>query len=375
MSVNPSSARSKLVLPWLYLCLLMVFSMVFVGGVTRLTESGLSIVEWKLISGILPPLSEAAWEAELEAYRSSPEYQIKNKGMTVPQFKQIFWLEWGHRLLGRATGLVFLIPFAYFALRRQIDRPLFWRCLIAGALVGMQGTVGWFMVQSGLVDDPRVSPVKLSMHLSLAFIVFCYVCWTVWLLRHPAPSSRMAQPEGSDQMFQQPQAAIDMTKNSKKRIAIRLITLVVFIQIILGAWVAGMDAGMVYNTWPLMDGDIAPPNLMTLEPWHRNFIENIPQVQFQHRTMAYMVAGIIVLYVGLSWKRTPKGQRRWLVALSAVIKVQFSLGVLTLLYRVPIGLASAHQMVALILLVLCLYQCFLTRNSASDVFSPTSKGN
>lgn len=371
MHVTPHSARSKLVLPWLYVCLFMVFMMVFVGGVTRLTESGLSIVEWKLISGILPPLSDKGWEAELQAYRSSPEYQLKNKGMSVDEFKQIFWLEWGHRLLGRATGMVFLIPLMYFALRRQIDRPLALRCFIAGALVGAQGGVGWIMVQSGLVDDPRVSPVKLSLHLSLAFIVFCYVCWTVWLLRNRnsvIPAKAGIQKKRSIWI----PAFAGMTKRG---IWIRVITLLVFIQIVLGAWVAGMDAGMVYNTWPLMDGDIAPPNLMTLEPWHRNVIENIPQVQFQHRSFAYVVAAAVILYVLLNWKGASRHERHWLFKLAFVLLVQFKLGVLTLIHMVPIGLASAHQMVALILLVLCLYQCFLTRNQPSGDFQPMKKGN
>ena len=333
MPITSASARSALVIPWLYLCLFMVLAMVFVGGVTRLTESGLSIVEWKLVSGILPPLSDEAWEAELQAYRATPEYIHKNTGMSVDEFKRIFWLEWLHRLLGRTTGLVFALPFFYFALRRQLDRPLALRCFTAMLLVGAQGAVGWMMVKSGLVDDPRVSPIKLSMHLSLAFIVFCHVLWTLWLLK--------------------PKSPLEPAEKNHRRWSSRLLFLLIFLQIILGAWVAGMDAGLTYNTWPLMDGDIAPPGLMSLEPWHRNLIENIPQVQFQHRMMAYAVALGVFIY-------TLRYRRWWL---GAVLKLQFTLGVLTLVHVVPIGLASAHQIGALALLCLCLREMFLTRST------------
>lgn len=345
MPITPASARSSHILLWLYLCLFCVGAMVLVGGVTRLTESGLSIVQWKLISGILPPLSDDGWKQEFEAYQTSPEYHKKNTGMSVTEFKQIFWLEWAHRLLGRATGLVFAVPLLYFALRRKMDGPLIRRCVIAALLVGAQGGVGWIMVKSGLIDDPRVSPLKLSMHLCLAFSVFCHVLWTIWLIT-PQPTQEAPFPP-------------------RRKLAIRFITAMVFLQIIFGAWVAGMDAGMTYNTWPLMDGDFAPPGMMSLSPWHRNFIENIPQVQFQHRTFAFFVAGAVLIYVAKFWRRQAKPQQRSILALGTVVKLQFSLGVLTLLHVVPVGLASLHQMVALLLLALCLREVFLTRNQSA----------
>lgn len=332
MHVSPASTRSRLVKPWLVLCLCMVAAMVWVGGVTRLTESGLSIVQWKLLSGVLPPMSEQAWQTEFDAYQASPEYLKKNTGMDLKGFKNIFWLEWIHRLLGRTTGLVFLLPFMYFAARRQIDRPLARRCLIAALLVAAQGGVGWIMVASGLIDDPRVSPIKLSMHLCLAFIVFCWTLWTLWLLKPPAAPAKAGNPKVAFALF-----------------------LLIFIQIIFGAWVAGMDAGLTYNTWPLMDGDIAPPGLMGLEPWHRNLIENIAQLQFQHRMMAFLVAAVALAY-GLKFQRG---------LLVGVVLLQFTLGVQTLVHVVPIGLASAHQMGALLLLAVSLREIFLTRNQTA----------
>lgn len=338
--ITPASACSRWIPVWLITCLTCVVLMVFIGGVTRLTESGLSIVEWKLVSGILPPLTHEAWETELEAYRATPQYQQINRGMSVSEFKQIFWLEWLHRLMGRLTGLIFAIPFFYFLLRRQMDGPLTLRMTLACLLVGAQGAVGWIMVKSGLVDDPRVSPIRLALHLSLAFGVFCLVLWTYWHIRG----------------YPRIPPSLQSAKLSRSALSIRMITLFIAIQTILGALVAGQDAGLSYNSWPLMDGEWIPSGLMLLEPWTRNLLENITMVQFQHRIMAYAVAISIVFYAASNLRH--EGTRPTSIYLLVAVFVQFALGVLTLIHVVPIGLASAHQLMALFLLALCLHACY-----------------
>ncbi len=336
MLITPSSARTPAIHIWIGACLFVVGLMVFVGGVTRLTESGLSIVEWKLLSGILPPMTQEGWEAELEAYRQTPEYQQINRGMSVGEFKQIFWLEYIHRILGRITGLVFMLPLVWFVARRKMDVALTCRMGLAFILVCAQGGVGWVMVASGLVDDPRVSPVKLAMHLSLAFTVWCVLLWTLFQLRG-AP--RLAPSCGYG-------------------FAIRGIVFLVAIQIVMGAFVAGMDAGLTYNTYPLMDGDWVPDGLWILEPLSRNFVENVTLVQFQHRWMAVVVSLAILGFVLRAWKQADAGTQTWLAACAGMLVVQFLLGVFTLLYVVPLVLASAHQMVALLLLSVLIRLCY-----------------
>ncbi len=314
---------------WLLTCMSMVVLMVFIGGVTRLTESGLSIVEWKLVTGILPPLTQEGWEAELQLYRASPEYQQINRGMSVSEFKQIFWLEWLHRLLGRLTGLVFAVPLIYFAARKLLPNPMGKQMLIACLLVGAQGTLGWLMVYSGLQQDPRVSPLRLAAHLSLAFGLFCYLYW-LWLSHTQTPRA------------------------SGPAVPIRIITALIALQIIFGAFVAGMDAGLVYNTWPLMDGDWMPPYTYPA-PWLESLYSHVPSVQWQHRSFAYIVAAAILGFVALNWR---SGERKWLTIFAAILLIQFALGVFTLLYTVPITLASAHQIVALALLATAVRLCY-----------------
>lgn len=339
---------------WLLTCMAMVVLMVFIGGVTRLSESGLSIVEWKLVTGIFPPLSQESWEAELAEYRNSPEYQQVNMGMSVDEFKQIYWLEWLHRLLGRMTGLIFIIPLIYFAVRKQLKPPLRNRMAIACVLVASQGVLGWLMVYSGLQDDPRVSPLRLAAHLSLAFIVFSWLYWT-WLsinqiYRHYRAGGNPHQ--GEYQAIRKIPAFEGMTSS----LAIRIVTALVFIQIIFGAFVAGLDAGLIYNSWPLMDGDFVPSHLLSLQPWYRNLYEYVPMVQWQHRTFACVVSVAIIAFILTHLKY--RALRGLLVALFVVLLLQFKLGVLTLIQMVPIHLASAHQMVALLLLAVCVRLCY-----------------
>lgn len=341
MILKTDTAPQRALRIWLLACMTMVALMVFIGGVTRLTESGLSIVEWKLVTGILPPFTEAGWEAELAEYRNSPQYRQINRGMSIAEFRQIYWLEWLHRLLGRLTGLVFALPFVWFTLRGQPGSPLTRRMGLACLLVVAQGALGWLMVASGLQDDPRVSPLRLAAHLSLAFFLFCYLYWT-WLRLHNV--TRHPPPPGAAR-FSFPLSGV----------TIRLVTALIFIQIMLGAFVAGMDAGLVYNSWPLMDGDWIPPNLLRLEPWWRNLIEFVPMVQWQHRSVAYIVVAAVLGFCAAGWKTGP---RRLLALFAALLLLQFALGVFTLIHAVPLSLASAHQMVALALLACAVRLCY-----------------
>ncbi|NDC42891.1 MAG: heme A synthase, partial [Chitinophagia bacterium] len=314
-------------------CLTLVFLMVVVGGLTRLTESGLSIVEWKPISGTLPPLNEADWQAELESYRASPEYQKKNKGMSIEEFKGIFWLEYLHRLLGRLIGLVFIIPLVYFALTKRITRRFAVRLLCIFALGGLQGLIGWLMVKSGLVDDPRVSPYRLALHLSVAFLLFSLLLWS-WL-----------------------DVALDKPKTEVHRAAGKLLLLmkgflvVLCLQIAWGAFVAGNDAGLTYNTFPLMDGRWIPHGMGLISPWWHNLFENVTTVQFLHRVLAYVVFfyGCYLTFLRYGAFKS-LGLHRALNAMFIVMLLQIVIGIKTLLYVVPIGLASLHQANALILL-------------------------
>jgi len=312
---------------WLTVCAALVALMVLIGGLTRLTESGLSIVEWKLFSGILPPMSHEAWEVEFAAYKTSPEYLKVNKGFSPGDFQRIFWLEYIHRVLGRVIGLALILPFIYFVARRQLSKPLIKRMAFACVLVAAQGTVGWIMVASGLVEQPRVEPLKLALHLSLALTLFAVLLWTRWQVATHRP-----------------------TYASQGRVGLHLLALAVAIQIVLGALVAGLDAGYSYNSFPLMDGALIPEGLHHLQPWWLNHVESILTVQFQHRIGAYAVVVLASLCVACLWRQAVPAQRTWLAALAGGVFLQFALGVATLLSVMNIALASLHQMGAVLLL-------------------------
>lgn len=310
---------------WLTLAAALVMLMVVLGGVTRLTESGLSIVEWKLVSGIVPPMSETAWQEEFELYKTSPQFQKVNRSFSVADFQQIYWLEYLHRLLGRIIGLVIVGGTLYYRIRGYFTPPLFRRMMAISVLVAAQGTVGWVMVASGLVDQPRVAPIKLALHLLLAFALYGSLLWTRWqMLGHPR-----------------------ITEKPKVALAARALWLLIVAQIGLGALVAGLRAGLTYNSFPLMDGQWVPSGLYTLEPWWLNHLENITMVQFQHRlgAIAVLLAGIS--FVVWSWKKAEIHPA--LTVLLVIICLQFALGIATLLSGVSIWLASAHQLVALFL--------------------------
>ena len=334
--MQPSPAHTRAIARWLMVCLALVALMVFVGGITRLTESGLSIVEWKLFTGTLPPMSDAAWQAEFDEYKQSPQFAQVNSHFTIGDFKGIFWLEYLHRLLGRIIGLAVLLPLLYFAARRMLPRPLFWRCVGIGLLVAAQGTVGWVMVASGLNDQPRVAPIKLASHLLLAFGVFCLMLWTRWQVlgipRHP-----IATPLAR---------------------GVRVVTVLLLIQIFFGALVAGLRAGLSYNTYPLMDGQWIPDGLHTMVPWWLNHLESVLTVQFQHRVGAMVVVAATVWLCIMGWRNTYL--QPTLKAILAITILQFLLGVATLLSVLNISLASLHQLLALVLLAHLLWLMFLT---------------
>ncbi len=316
---------------WLVLMAVLVGLMVVVGGATRLTDSGLSITEWKPVTGAIPPLSTQAWQAEFEKYKQIPEYELVNKGMSLAEFKTIFWWEWGHRFLGRFIGFAFLFPFIFFVLRRKVERSLTPKLLIMFVGGGAQGALGWFMVQSGLADRIDVSQYRLAAHLAAAFLIFAYILWIALDLLMP-----QLQSKRSDLLRLRNWAA--------------LLAVLVFVQVILGAFVAGLHAGLSYNTWPLMDGQIVPSGYMFQSPWYLNLFENIAAVQFNHRMAAYAATAVIVALVIMGRSKSlPTWVRQWLYVLLALVGVQVGLGIWTLLAVVPLGLALAHQVGALLL--------------------------
>lgn len=324
---------------WLFICCALVFAMVVVGGVTRLTGSGLSIVEWQPLIGTIPPLSQEDWEVLLEKYRQIPQYEEVNKGMTLDEFKGIFWWEYFHRLLGRAIGIVYFIPFIYFVIRKQVNRLLGLKLLGIFALGGLQGLMGWYMVMSGLVDNIYVSQYRLTAHLGLAFVIYAAMFWVATGLL------------SSENSLQRDRA----TLQNLRRFSLSITTLI-FIMVLSGGLVAGIHAGLAYNTFPLMDGYLIPTDLFVLEPWYRNFFENMATVQFDHR----MIAWLLVFLVPLFWFKARKyslssSERLACHLLLMMLAVQISLGIATLLLVVPVPLAAAHQAGAMLLFTAALW--------------------
>lgn len=326
-------AARPLVRLWLYAMAALVFCMVIVGGATRLTDSGLSITEWKPLLGAIPPLTEAAWAEAFAKYKAIPEYQLVNKGMSLAEFEFIYWWEWGHRFLGRIIGLAFLLPFLFFLLTGRIERAQAPRLVVLFILGGLQGALGWYMVKSGLTERVDVSQYRLAAHLTLATLIFAAIFWTALGI-----GRERARIFGS----------------ISKRAAVLVVLL--FIQIALGGFVAGLDAGMGYNTWPLMDGQFVPAGLMIMEPAWRNLFENAMTVQFTHRMTAYFV----VLAVFAHWLITPlrrrndDATRRALHGLMLAVLAQAVFGIWTLLAMVPIHLGLIHQGGALVVLAFAL---------------------
>lgn len=309
---------------WLFVVALLVAVMVLVGGATRLTESGLSITEWKPVTGTLPPLSQQDWEAEFEKYKQIPQYQQINRGMSLDEFKTIFYWEWGHRLLGRIIGIVFLVPLIYFWVRGYLTRELAPRLLLLFLLGGFQGFIGWWMVASGLVDRVSVAPYRLAIHLTFAFFLFAAL---IWVARSLSPARGEAVPEG-------------VKKGAKVVLALA------FVQVFLGAIVAGLDAGLSFTTWPLMDGRFIPAwnSLTPMEPVWRNLFENPMTAQFVHRMAAYALFVAAGLHVAQA-RSTPVVKSA--VVLFGLVTLQAVIGIATLVHTVPISLALLHQFGAL----------------------------
>ena len=322
---------------WLVSIAALIAIMVLVGGATRLTESGLSIVEWKPVTGTLPPLSQEQWREAFEAYKTIPQYRELNAGMSLAEFKTIFWWEWSHRLLGRAIGVAYLLPFLWFLWRGALSAELRRRLWLIFGLGALQGGVGWWMVASGLSQRVEVSQYRLATHLVLALLIFAAVVWT---LRRLADRPRLAA-------------------SSRLKITSVVLVVVTFVQLYLGALVAGLRAGRVYNTWPDIDGALIPSaaRLFFEAPWWRNLFDNALTVQFEHRMTAYLLFTIALLHA-LDAVRSRAGAAavNGALWLAAVIALQASLGILTLLNQVPTFLALAHQAVAIAVLTLAIFQ-------------------
>jgi cytochrome c oxidase assembly protein subunit 15 len=317
---------SRAVLAWLYVLTAMVFLMVVVGGATRLTDSGLSITEWKPIVGIIPPLTDAAWHDVFEKYKQIPEYHIVNRGMSLEAFKAIFWWEWGHRFLGRIIGIVFFIPFVWFMWTRRIPRYLAPRLIALFLLGGLQGAIGWYMVRSGLVDRVDVSHYRLAVHLGVAVVILGLLLWTALDFGN-ASRAKTETAVGVPQCWT----------------AVALVGMI-FLQVLLGALVAGLKAGLSHNTWPLMDGALIPPGLGAMSPWYLNVFENVLTVQFNHRMAAYAIA-VVALWHGVNILRSAASAniRLSAAALGLGVLAQIVLGIWTLLAHVPLSLGLAHQ--------------------------------
>lgn len=327
---------NKKVIYWLLTGCTLIFIMVVVGGITRLTHSGLSISNYKLISGTIPPMNDTEWEAAFDLYKQYPEYQKLNNTFDLEDFKDIYFWEWFHRVIGRFIGVVFLIPFLYFLLKKQLTKATIKKCVVLLCLGGFQGFLGWYMVKSGLVDRPDVSHYRLAMHLTTAFITFAYTFWVALDLIYPTRKEI----------------------NKKFRNLIRFGLVILIVQIIWGAFVAGLDAGWIHNHWPLMNDGKLIHETVTIEqnPVWKNFVEGKSGVQFVHRYLAYIVVAVIGVIWWKSRKMVLTGlQQKGIQVLLGLVLLQFILGVFTLILRVPVILGVLHQVVAFFLLAAMAY--------------------
>lgn len=342
-AINAQAQGDTITRVWLSGIALLVLAMVTVGGATRLTDSGLSITEWLPILGAIPPLSDAAWQVAFEKYKQIPEYQTVNQGMSLAAFKYIYWWEWSHRFLGRFIGIAFAIPFAVLYLTRRLRAGLPLKLLGVLALGALQGFFGWYMVKSGLVDRVDVSHYRLALHLVTAFLILALV---VWLVLELAPET--------------PRTHLDTLTGSHAATA-WIIVAMVFIQTLFGAFVAGTKAGVGYNTWPLMDGQIVPDGLLQLSPWYLNTLENIIAIQFNHRVMAYALIALSLWHTLSVWRASDDDRcMKSAIILAAALIAQAALGVATLLAvsgagGIPLGLGLVHQSGAAVIVVIAVW--------------------
>ena len=328
------ASHTRAVRLWLLAVAAMIFMTLVVGGTTRLTESGLSITEWKPVTGVLPPLNEQDWQAEFRGYQAIPQYKELNRGMSLDQFKVIYWWEWTHRLLARSTGFVFLLPFVFFLWRGWVPKRLrarLWTIFGAGAFLG---AVGWWMVSSGLAGSGRVSvsQYRLAFHLTLAVAIFAAVLWTA---QQMTPQRGAREP-------------------ARLRVVALIIAGLMLLQIYLGALVAGLNAGLVYNTWPLIDGSFipAPEHLWFLQPAWRNLFENRLTVQFDHRMVAYTIWIAAMFHANDAWQM--RRETTGALILAGAVTFQAALGIITLLEQAPVTLALTHQMVAILVFTIAI---------------------
>jgi cytochrome c oxidase assembly protein subunit 15 len=330
-----SAAGMRSVRVWLIAVAALVVCTLMVGGATRLTESGLSIVEWKPVTGTVPPLTDAEWGRQFEAYKTIPQYREMNRGMSLAEFKTIFWWEWAHRLLGRLIGAVFLLPFLWFLWRGFLSSALKRRLWIIFVLGGMQGAIGWWMVSSGLSGRVSVSQYRLAVHFMLAVFIFSAIVWTLRQLQARPPLIALV----------------------RAKVTGRILLVLLFLQFYFGALVAGLRAGKVFNTWPQIDGAFIPTaeRLFFEQPWWRNFFDNTLTVQFTHRMIAYMLVALAIAHAidAVRSRASPAivTGALWIVA---TMIFQAAVGVLTLLNQVPIDLGLAHQAIAIVVLTIAL---------------------
>ncbi|WCL52826.1 COX15/CtaA family protein [Gimibacter soli] len=343
MNQSAADKNSRAVGYWLMAVAAIVFIMVVVGGITRLTESGLSIVRWEPVTGALPPLTDEAWKAEFQMYQESPEYKLKNAGMSLEDFKDIYFWEWLHRNIGRFIGLAYFLPLVWFWGRGHIPEGLKPRLVVLFLLGGAQGAMGWYMVMSGLVDEPSVSHYRLTAHLSLALLLFALLFWTGLSLLRPR---RQEAPKGLKILTH-----ISMT--------------ILVLQIVMGALVAGLKAGYIFNTWPLMGDSFVPSVLLDMEPVWRNFLDNAVTVQFDHRIGAYILAALALVIGVRAWAQGGLVRQAGAFVLLTVF-AQIVLGIVMLLAEVPVHLGAAHQGGGVVVLAAFLNLMHVMRKGAGD---------
>ncbi len=358
MQSAPVVRDRRTVLTWLAVCLFFVALMVVVGGYTRLSGSGLSITKWKPIHGVIPPLNESEWLEEFVSYQNTPQYKLVNSDMSLTGFKDIFWPEFIHRLLARTIGVVFFFPLLVFAIRKSLTKKFFWKMVGIFALGGLQGGIGWIMVASGLQDLPYVNHTKLALHLGIAFIIFALILWNFLSLLnkncHPelVEGSYLYKTKAQDHSTPLRYAHDDSNIRHPSSViyAYKIWFFLLFVQIIFGGFMAGLHAGLVYNTWPTMNGEFLPNELLNSSLLNINILGNITFIQFIHRMLAVFIAIFYLLWCYFS--------RKYIVAnnlgciclfLALVILIQFTLGVVTLIFNVPLLAALTHQIVALFL--------------------------
>ena len=332
-AIEIKTDNNKPMIIWLITGCLLIFAMVFIGGITRLTGSGLSITEWKVIMGAIPPSNDAEWNEAFDKYKQIPQFQLVNNNFKLEDFKQIFFWEWFHRLIGRLVGVVFIIPYLWFLFKKKIDAPLNKKLLMIFSMGAFQGFLGWYMVSSGLSELTSVSHYRLAMHLITAFLTCAYIFWValdLWKARIPRIKS-------------------------KALLYARITFSVLILQIIYGAFVAGLDAGLIYNTWPKMNAEWFASNAFSLDPFYLNLIEHKDGIQLMHRYLAYLVTALAILLFIQSKKSENDLVRKGGILVLIIVLLQFLLGVLTLVMQVPISIALMHQCGAFLLLMSLVY--------------------